>query len=271
MRSETVKVVEQAVGVLSRLSAQQGGATVTELSETMGLGKSTVHRLLTALQNQGLVEQDPETHRYSLGYRIVELSASLLGQKSLVAQSTPYMRRLSNSTHETVSLHIALEGRRLCIAEVESQQELKFTYGVGRSRPLYVGASGKCILAYLPSEQQVDALRRLSQQSSRGHGMPDPATLRQELESIRRQGYAQSMGEVTPGVRSIAAPIFDRTGRVIASLGVVGPEFRFVGSHVQEVTALLAQMAAQISTSLGYMAQPAASTGEAGQPMSSVT
>ena len=257
MRSETIKVVEQAVAILEQLAHHPGGTSITDLSESMGLGKSTVHRLLTALQNHGLVEQEPSTHRYGLGFRIVELSASPLKQNSLVALSVPLMKRIGAVMSETVSLHVLMDDRRLCVAEVESPSELKFTYGIGKSRPLHLGASGKCILAYLPLQRQEELMQRLTQGAPATQGAVGLEELHQDLEQVRRQGYSESVGEVARGVRGVAVPIFDRSGRVVASLGVVGPTFRLSESRLQEAVALLQQMAAQISTNLGFDAQRA--------------
>ncbi|TAK28555.1 MAG: IclR family transcriptional regulator [Chloroflexota bacterium] len=252
MRSETVKVVEEAVAILEQLAQHPGGVSITDLSEYTGLGKSTVHRLLMALQNHGLVQQELDTHRYSLGYRIVELSASLLTHSGLVTISMPLMKRIVGVIGETVSLHVVRGDRRLCVAEVESPLELKFSYGVGRSTPLHLGASGKIVLAYLSPSQREETIDRLTQDPRVAEGEPGSAELRESLEEIRRHGYAESFGEVVQGVRSIGVPLFDRSGQVIGSLGIVGPAFRFNDDRRAEAVALLKQAAAHISAELGF-------------------
>jgi DNA-binding IclR family transcriptional regulator len=201
---------------------------VTELSAMTGLTKNQVFRILQTLMPSGFVVQDPETKVYRLGPRLIDLAAVAVHGTSLVHIAAPVLDQLAERTGETVNLVTRLDNRwAICIDKRESAQRLRITARVGARFALHVGSSPKLLLAYSPPES-IEAYLRACTPLTRftERTITDPDVLRAELERIRQQGYVISNEELDPGVCSIAAPIHDHTGQVIAGISVAAPTFR---------------------------------------------
>jgi IclR family KDG regulon transcriptional repressor len=218
---QTVRAVERALDILL-VFTEHASLSLTEIAQKSGLHKSTVHRLLASLEGKGFLIRDAVTEKYRLGYRVLELSAKLSEQfDDPVMLLLPEMERLRDLIGETVSLYIREGHERIRIQAVQSRQEIRRVAPVGARLPLYVGASGKVLLAF--AEKSVI--------ESIVHSPDWPESVDREaflkgLEEVRRQGYATSIEERETGVAAVAAPIFATSGRLLAALGVSGPSNR---------------------------------------------
>jgi IclR family KDG regulon transcriptional repressor len=143
----------------------------------------------------------------------------------------PIMRVLTEQTGETSLLHIVHAGEALCIEKVESSQAVRVSYDVGSRGPLYAGGSGKSLLAFLQPNEIDAALARFDFRAYTEETPSDPFTLRQELLAAQRLGYAESSGEMDPGVSSVGVPVIDGAGTVQGSITVVCPSTRWSGTH----------------------------------------
>ncbi|MBX5446815.1 IclR family transcriptional regulator [Sphaerobacter sp.] len=201
---------------------------VTDLSAMTGLTKNQVFRILQTLMPSGFVVQDPETKAYRLGPRLIDLAAVAVHGTSLVHIAAPVLDQLAERTRETVVLTTRLDHHyAICIDKRESAQRLRITARAGARFALHAGSSPKLLLAYSPPESIEAYLRDhtpLPRYTERT--ITDPDALRAELERIRRQGYVVSIEELDPGVCSIAAPVHDHTGQVIAGISIAAPTFR---------------------------------------------
>ncbi len=211
---------------------------------------------------RGLLSQDPGTARYRLGVTALRLGNAFLKSLDVREAALPVMQDLARRTGETVNLNIARDGYRVCIEKVDSVQAVRHFVELGRPEPLYAGASGKVLLAFLePAEVEAVIRRGLRRLTPRT--VTDPDRLRAELAEIRRRGYAASVGERVDGASAVSAPVRNGQGQVVAGLTVSGPTYRFTPARVRAFTALVLQGAAAVSAALGYVAEGGRAAGAA--------
>ncbi|WP_262379708.1 IclR family transcriptional regulator [Nonomuraea sp. PA05] len=251
-QSRSIASVERAMDVLllfGRSSRPDLG--VTEIATELDLTKAAVHRILTALRSRELIALDPVTRRYSLGHAAIALGRAYMARTDLRAMAGPELRRLSQQTAETVTLSVRRGDTRLYVDQAVPAQELRMEVSLGIPYPLHAGSSSKAILAFLRPEEVEAYLVRHQLDALTPKTITEPDKLRAELATVRRRGYATSLGERQEGAASVAAPIFDHDGLVIAAVSVAGPATRFK-PHLQEAAQPLLETAARLSARLGY-------------------
>lgn len=225
----TVRAVERAMDVLLCFSEKRE-LSLTEISSKVGLHKSTVHRLLASLEGKGFVVRDSDTDKYHLGIRIWELAASIDPTDNPALLFLPEMEKLRDAIGETVTLYIRDGMERIRIQAVQSRQAIRRVAEVGARLPLYVGASSKVLLAFADEE-----VRRSIIEDPRWPTSIDTASYLEQLEEIRKAGYATSIEEREPGAAAVAAPIISRSGQLAAALSVSGPTNRLTMQLMKEI------------------------------------
>jgi DNA-binding IclR family transcriptional regulator len=252
-----IQSVQRAVTVLRAFGRADEWST-SSLGRELGLHKSVVHRLLVTLARGGLLRQDERTGRFRLAPAMVSLGRRAEHSSDMLAIARPVLQRLVEQSQETVSLCALQDDHGVCLANVDSPQSMRFTIRPGDSFPLNAGGVGKVILAFQP-EGFVDALLAagpLPRFTDRTPIAPSP--LRQELARIRAQGYGFSDAEITPGARSVGAPVYDADGEVHYSLVISAPSFRLTDSLVPQFVDMVCRAAQSLSRELGYLAPLAA-------------
>ena len=242
--------VERAADVLLQFAnTSKLTLGVTEIANSLGLSKAAVHRILSSLKNKGIVEIDPESHRYALGPVAISLGLSYLSKSDVVAIASDELRTLSLETNETATLSVRRGFSRMYVHQVTPNREVLMSVQIGISYPLHAGASSKAFLAFLPPEEMElylkDPLDKVTSKT-----LTDPNELRLSLEQIRLRGWDQSFGERLPGAGSIAAPVFDHRGLPVAVVSVCGPADRLALEIADCRSALLAATG-RISSRLG--------------------
>lgn len=246
-----VQSIDRAVLLLRCFTAQRPELSLSTIAELSGLSVSTTFRLLGALQANDLVRQG-SGRAYRLGPLVLRLASTLRATTSRREVALPVMTKLRDLTDETVGLHMLLaDFTRTVVDQVQSRQQLRRTYTeIGQSIPLHQGAPGKLLLAYLPEYQREEVLARpLSKATKRT--VVDPEQIRAELCVIRTQGVAMSNAERVQGIRSVAAPIADDTGRVEACISVSGPAVRMTDPLMREIAEHAKDAANEIGRTLG--------------------
>ncbi len=245
-----METIEKVLSIIQLLS--KGPAGVTEISKQMGIGKSTVSRTLSALAEEQWVVQDPDTQRFKLGFKMVQLSLSILSQLDMRGISLPYMNELRRATNETIILSMRVDMERVTIEQIQSTLPIRGVVGLGQRFPLWMGATGKVMLAYLPTREIEEALAIVGQgdYTLRSGKRVDPEALREELGSIRLKGFAAAFEEVETGTGSVSAPIFGRGDVVAGALSIIGPGLR-LSPQVESFGGLLIEAARKISLELG--------------------
>lgn len=249
---DSVRVLERTYAILSALERAGRPLSVQELSDMTQIPKSTVHRLLSSMLKQDFIEQQQEDGRYRLGLRFLELGYSAATSRSIINIANPFMQRISYELQESVCLALMKNGEVLIIHFCESPKNFNVVSRVGSRLPAHCTVQGKIMLAYMKPNEVKQILDR--------HGMRiyTPSTihtyeeLKPELESIREQGYAIERSEFKKDLFSVAAPIFDATGKVLYSFAIVSMPHK-IGSPVFERAKEYAVEAAKdITHDLGY-------------------
>jgi len=224
-----VRAVERALELLEAFSVAEPEFSLTELSGRLGLNASTVFRLLATLQGRGYVEHSSENGRYRLGPACLRLGSVYLAQADLRRRLTPLLAALRDECRETVHL-ATLDRERMEVVYLEKLEGLLpiglMGSRVGGRSPAYCTGLGKAMLAYEPPEAveafyQARGLRAYTPQT-----IATLEALSRELAEIRRQGYALDNAEHEPGVKCVAAPVWNHQQEVIGAISVAGPAER---------------------------------------------
>jgi DNA-binding IclR family transcriptional regulator len=206
-QSSGVGVVDKVAAVLDALAA--GPASLGELVARTGLARPTAYRLAVALERRRLVERDAGG-RFALGPRLVELASGASGRDPVDAAASAVLARLRDATGESAQLYRRVGSARQCVAACEPASGLRDTVPVGASLPLTAGSAAQVLLAWEPEASVASLLA--SAVFSAG-----------VLATVRRRGWASSVGEREAGVASVSAPVFGPDGRVVAAVSVSGP------------------------------------------------
>ncbi|MEU4317840.1 IclR family transcriptional regulator [Nocardia fluminea] len=251
-QSRSIAAVERAMDVLllfGRTGRPDLG--VTEIANELGLTKAAVHRILTALRNRDLITVEPATRRYALGHAAIALGRAYLARTDLRVMAAPELRRLAAATGETATLSIRRGDTRMYVDQVVPDQELRMEVALGVPYPLHAGSSSRAILAFLRPEEIDEYLDRHELTPFTDATITTPRALRAELADTRVRGYAISRGERQIGAASVAAPVLDHDGGVVAAISACGPLPRFE-PHMLDSVPLLQKAAGAVSAQLGY-------------------
>ncbi len=248
---QVLSSVTNAARLLKQFSARDREFGVSQLARRLGLGKSTVHRLLVTLAEQNLVEQDEFTGKYRLGLAIYDLGAAVATGLDLHEAIMPSMEQLRAATGETVQVAV-LDGRQVVYIErLDSPNTLRLFLEVGRRNWAHCTGTGKILLAFQPAIALEALLDGWELEAVTPFTITDHADLRAALKLIRTQGYAHNLGESEVGVLSVSGPIRDVSGGVRAAISVAGPQQR-MEPMLDKITLAVLEMAALASLRLGW-------------------
>lgn len=248
--------VATAISLLKAFSEDEVEIGVSSLSKRLGVAKSTVHRLAVTLVAEGMLEQNPDTGKYRLGIALFGLGALVRRRMDVSAEAKPYLFDLREATGETVHLAIFDRTEIMYIYNLESRQAIRMRSDIGVRKPAYCTAEGLAMLAFLAPGRTDEVIRRgLRPRTPRTN--TDPQRLRHALEAVRRQGFAAEDEESEVGMRSIAAPIRNSTGDIVAALGVAGPVQRLSPEVIAAFAPQVVRAADAISVRLGHRSQAA--------------
>lgn len=249
--SAKVQVIDRVVAILECFTVDKPEQGVGELASELSLSKATVHRLLSSLLEHRLVQQNPVTKRYRLGFKIYDLGKRVTSRFARVDFAEPHLERLALDVGETAHMAILDEGMAYYVAKVECQRSLRMPSQVGKHIPTHCTAVGKNLLAAL-SESEIDqvisehGLTRFTENT-----IVDRDRLLAELHDIQERGWALDNQEVEEGLRCVSAPVHDYTEGVVAAVSVSGPSTRLTDEYLPEVVAMVKRAAAAISDALG--------------------
>jgi IclR family KDG regulon transcriptional repressor len=245
------QTVQKALNLLEALVRSGQPRRLTELSRQLGLTKPNVYRLLSTLSVLGYVKKDPLTSLYSPTLKMWEMGSLLVRDVDLVSVASPRLRRLCEDARESVQLAVFDAGFAVYVDKVDSPHPLKAMTTIGSRLPATVVSTGKAMLAWLPSEALDMAFAHVKRYT--------PATLmrrrdiEQDLQATRERGYSVNRGEFRPGVCGIAVPVRDRSGSVVAAIGIWGAEANILGSRREEIAHMAVIAARDVSRDLGFL------------------
>ncbi|GAD24568.1 IclR family transcriptional regulator [Acidovorax sp. MR-S7] len=221
---------------------------LSELAMSIGVGKSSVHRLLQGLVESGYLEKDVEKGSYRATLRIWELGQSMDAVTAIKAASADAMARLLGRTRETVHLSVLQGNEVVYLAKLDSPEPVRAYSEVGGRAPAHCVATGKALLAWLPKETLAPLSKRLKRHTP--STITEPAAFLQEMEHVRSSGFAVNHGEWRDAVWGVAAPIRRSDGVPLAAIGISGPASRIKAKPLREFADEVLSAARSISSRL---------------------
>jgi DNA-binding IclR family transcriptional regulator len=248
------QAIDRAAQLLVLIVESDDATSVGELSQASGLPKSTVSRLVSALERQGLVQRQDDRGPLRPGPVLLRLARRGVGQDDIVTLCDGPMRRLGDATGETIDLAVPMPGGvEHYVAQIDGRYILGTTNWVGRSLPHHSTAVGKVLVAFGGAAPPRRPLHRFTAAT-----VTDPGRFETQLEAIRARGYAVTEGELEAGLVAVAAPVLGPEGRAVAAISVSGPEFRIPPERFPELGNLLLEETHALSAQLGYVSEGAA-------------
>ncbi|MDW8256437.1 MAG: IclR family transcriptional regulator, partial [Acidobacteriota bacterium] len=222
VKTQSVPAVERALTLLEVLAESKRGYTLSELARLLRLPRSSTHCLLLTLERRGYLHRNEQTGRYMFGLKLLGLANKALSRIELRERAAPYLQALMQQTGLTVHLAILDRGEAVLVEKVEPPGLLRLATWIGKRMDIHCTGVGKALLAYLPEEEIERLIRERGLPRHNENTIASPKRLREELARIRAQGYSLDDEEDEVGLRCLGAPIFDHTGRVVASISVAG-------------------------------------------------
>lgn len=241
-RRYQVPNLDRALRILECMASSPNGVTQTDLATALRLPKNSVFRILGSLEAQGYVVRGAESRLYWMAPKLLHLAFAGLGARDVVAAALPALRRLSVATGETALVASYRHGVATVLDQVLSPQVVKVSVDIGHKFHLYTSGPGKAILAALPPEELDEYIRNTQLRKFTERTLTTAKALRDELEDVRRRGYALEHGEEADDYRCAGAVVLDHRNYPIGAIWVTGPRFRMdsekvlrrMGEHVRE-------------------------------------
>ncbi|WP_134701302.1 IclR family transcriptional regulator [Ammoniphilus sp. YIM 78166] len=247
-----IQAVERALKILDLFDEHEQELKITDISERMGLHKSTVHSLLKTLQVQGYIDQNPENGKYKLGMKLIERGNFVLQGLDIRHIAKKYLVDLSSKTGQTTHL-VLLDGKEgVYIDKVEGPQAVILYSRIGRRIPVHCSAVGKALVAFSNQDEIHRILTNYDYVTQTDRTISSEEEFLEELSLVREAGHAMDTEENEPGVRCVAVPIFDYRGQAIAAISMSTLISRVHDEMLKEFIHMLKKAANDISVEMGY-------------------
>jgi DNA-binding IclR family transcriptional regulator len=253
------QAISRAVSVLRVFESTNGGMTAAQIATKLDLNRSTVHRLLSVLEAEGLVARDTtftgeaRNSAYRLGPTLVSLGGMALRQINLRTVALPHLRALAQKSSETVDLELLVGHDVMIIEEVHAEHMLRVGVGdnIGSRYPAHATSTGKLLLAGM-SDAELKATLPNKLAALTPFTVTDKQILRDQLDEARSLGWASSWEELEVGLAAIGAPITGREGESIAAVSISGPTARIDRSQIKHLAIMVMDTTKRITRDLGF-------------------
>ena len=247
-----IQSVARALSILDLFDDTTESLSIKEISNKLDLNKSTVHSLLKTLKHYGYIRQDEISQNYSLGWKLYERGNLVASQIDLKSVAARHLKALNMNTNETVHLVIRLEQEALYIDKINGHNSLVIYSRIGKKVPLHSSAVGKVLTAYLPQEIFNQIFKNYDFKLATARTITDLDTFQQEIEKVRKQGYAKDNEENELGIICLAMPVYNYTNTVVGAVSVSTPKTHFTEEKEKEILTYLTACVEEISSELGY-------------------
>lgn len=245
-----VGAVSKACLLIEMLSTRKSWE-LAALSKAVGLPKTTVHRMILTLEDNGYVIQEKQRGEYCLSFKMFSVGSKMLRYSSMVDVARPYCMELLEAVNETVNLCVPFGTDMLVVDRHITTQPLRQDTVIGGTFPMLQSASGKIFLAFAQEAEVRKAVEQVREKSGREFADKLMLTLRAELEEVRKTGLAYDAEEVFKGVRCVAVPILDFQNCLAGTLSVSVPTVRLNKKTMANIKQQIVQMSQKISLRLG--------------------
>lgn len=251
--ASSIKSTVKTLRVLRLFSMEKTVWSVQDMAKELGYHKSSIQRIVTTLEAEGFLARVSEGKAlYRLGPVILFLGNLAEMSTDLRSIAQPVMNKLVEAVQETAYLCVADGFRSLYVEKVECSQSVRIVHAVGKRNPLYCTGVGKILLSGMSDEDIEKMIAERGLKAYTSTTITDRERLLEEIEKVRSSGVAEDHEELDTGVRCIAAPIFNRDGKIVAALSVSGPVQRFTPERMSHFEKELRAAAGEISFKLGY-------------------
>lgn len=245
--------VSSALRLLKVFSVEQSELGISALAKELDVAKSTAHRLAATLANEGFLEQSPDNGRYRLGLALFELGTLVRRRMDVSTLGLPLLTELRNTSREAVHLAVLAQSDIVYLYNLESSQAVGTKSYLGMRKPAFCTSEGRVLLAFAGPELPAAVLKEELAPRT-GNTVTDREALLRMFEEVRQNGYAVDDEESEVGMRGLAAPVRDASGRVIAAVGLSGPMQRLSKKEVRRLVPQVVATADGISARMGYRA-----------------
>lgn len=247
-----MKSLKKALDILELFLDIDGEVRLSDLAKSSGLNKATVNRIVSVLVNRGYLRQPEKRGKYSLGTKFLDFSGLIKKRSKIRDTAIPYLIRLSQLVKESVMLAVWQGGRAVYSETIHADYPLRIIPDEGTKVPLYNTGVGKIFLANMTPQEQEIYLSTTPLQAYTPNTITGHEQLKKHLAMIVKEGIAFDDEEYYIGVRNVAAAIKDGEGKVVASVGVLGPSIRLSRSRMKEIAPEVKKCAMEISKALGF-------------------
>lgn len=254
MPVSNVKSLVKSLRLLKLYTSQRNEWGINDIVRELGYHKSSVQRIVDTLEAEGFLARIMAEKRiYRLGPEILFLGNVAEFNLDIKSVAHPVMTQLVDQVHETAYLCVVDQSQCLYLDKVESSQPIRTVHSLGQRNPMHCTGVGKALLSGMTNEEIDRVIAKRGLKKYTYHTITDRRRLFQEIERVRKEGVAYDNEELNTGVKCIAVPVFNRTGRVVASLSISGPAQRFMPDDVPRLATRVKKAAEEISMKLGFL------------------
>jgi len=248
--SPRLSSVTTAIHLLKEFSLLEPEIGITALAKRLGVAKSTVHRLASALLEEGLLQQNQVNDRYCLGVTLFSLGSLVRSRLDITSESKTILTDLRDKTRENVRLVVLERNNAVFLHDFESPQALRLRSETGQIKPAFCSAEGLCLLSGM-REAELTEFFQIPRKARTANTDIEEQKIRNKILQVKRIGYAVEDEECDEGTRCLAAPIYNGEQKIVAAIGMAGPRLRIRKSDYSKFSPQIIQAASQISERLG--------------------
>jgi IclR family acetate operon transcriptional repressor len=246
----SVQSLDRALRILA-IVADGAGQSLSELANVSGVPAPTAYRMLTTLENHGMVEFDKSGQLWSIGVETYRMGSAFLRSRKLVDRARAVMQDLMEKTGETANLGVAEDDCVVFVSQVETHQAIRAFFRPGTRSPFHASGIGKAVLAHLDGDRVAAIARKAGLASFTPKTLSTLPALARDLAETRERGWSVDDEERNEGMRCVAAAIFNEFGEPLGGVSVSGPTVRVTPERVAEFGPWVAAAAAEVTKMIG--------------------
>lgn len=254
--ANAVQSLDRALRILA-IVAEENGLSLSEIAEKSGLAASTAYRMLTTLESHAMVEFNQADQLWSIGVGTYRMGSAFLRRRHLVDRARVAMQQLMEQTGETANLGVLEEDCVVFVSQVETHQAIRAFFRPGTRTSFHASGIGKAVLAHLDPQRVETIVARTGLESHTPKTLSNLIVLAQDLAEIRRRGWSIDDEERYPGMRCVAAAIFNEYGEPIGGVSVSGPSVRMTQERMAIIGPVVKAAASEVTRLIGGTASPA--------------
>jgi IclR family acetate operon transcriptional repressor len=246
----SVQALERGLNLLA-IIAEADGLSLTSIAQRAGIAPSTAHRILNTLKVSGFVHYDDAHDGYLIGAQAFRVGSAFLRNRKMVDAGRGTMRRLMETSGETVNMAIENDGYVVFISQMECHQSIRAFHRPGARGPMHASSLGKAMLASMSEKAISQHLHRVGMPRLTARTVVDPDALLNELALVRKRGWAFDDQEQAEGLRCVGAAVYNEHGEVIGAISISGPTVRVTDERIGELGPMVKRAAAEVTERIG--------------------